>query len=307
MPLSSPTLLHRFKHFVGIPNTGHHTSEQLLATVGGALCVALIIVITRHFLPEGQGIFIIPSMAATALLVFAAPHSVFAQPWAVLAGHLLSAVIGVACYRLLPHPVVASTAAVGLSIGIMHLMRCIHPPGSATALGAVIGSSSVHDLGFGYALFPVGINCAVILLAGYLFNAPFAWRRYPASLTRYRASIQPMAPGLPDEADIEAAMDRLNLVIDTTPEEILEILKQAIAAKQGQTPPRLEVGRYYANDRPGKEWSVRQIIDERPSENPEFDLVVFRTVEGAGTERANSCTRQEFMAWMASECSPGGR
>ncbi len=300
------SLLHRFKHFVGIPNTGHHTSEQVLATLGGALCVALIIVVTRHFLPGEQGVFIIPSMAASALLVFAAPHSVFAQPWAVLAGHILSAVIGVACYRFLPNPVLASSAAVGLSIGLMHLLRCIHPPGSATALGAVIGSSSIHDLGFGYALFPVGINCAIILLAGYLFNAPFAWRRYPAALTRYRATVAPPA-GLPDEADIEAAMDRLNLVIDTTPEEIREILKQAFVAKQGQNAPRLEVGRYYSNDLPGQQWAVRQVIDERTSDNPDHDLVVYRTVEGPGTDRASSCTRAEFLAWMASERSPGHR
>ena len=59
----------------------------------------------------------------------------------VLFGLLLtlgSAVIGVACYLLLPNPVVAASAAVGLSIGFMHVARCIHPPGSATALGAVM-------------------------------------------------------------------------------------------------------------------------------------------------------------------------
>lgn len=299
------SILGQLKHLVGIPNTGHHTNEQALATIGGALSIALVVAISQRLLPDGGSIFIIPSMAATALLIFAVPHSVFAQPWAVLAGNFLAAIIGVACYRYLPGPILAAAVAVGLSIGIMHLARCIHPPAAATAMGAVIGSSGIHDLGFAYALQPVGLNCLIILVIGYLFNLPFAWRRYPASLTKYRNTIALSAPEVPDETDIEAAIDHLNLVIDTTPEEIHEILRHAAALKQGRGAAPLEVGRYYSNDLPGKHWSVRQIIDERPSDNPDFDLVVYRTVQGPGQDRTDSCTRREFLEWMASERSPG--
>lgn len=127
-----------------------------------------------------------PSLGASAVLIFAAPHSPFAQPWAVLGGRLFSAVVGVACWQLVPNATLAAGLAVGLAIGIMHLTRSLHPPGGATALAAVIGGAAVHDLGFSYVVNPIAINCAIILAVGVIFNYSFAWRRYPASLMRYR-------------------------------------------------------------------------------------------------------------------------
>ncbi|MGD8803705.1 MAG: HPP family protein, partial [Gammaproteobacteria bacterium] len=34
----------------------------------------------------------------------------------------------------------------------MHYLRCIHPPGGATALSAVVGGPAVHVLGYTYVL-----------------------------------------------------------------------------------------------------------------------------------------------------------
>ena len=64
----------------------------------------------------------------------------------------------------------------------MYYTRCIHPPGGATALAAVIGGPNIHALGYQYTLTPIAINTAIILLVGLLFNALFHWRRYPAFL-----------------------------------------------------------------------------------------------------------------------------
>lgn len=57
----------------------------------------------------------------------------------------------------------AAGLAVGLAIGVMHILRCIHPPGGATALVAVVGSSQIHALGFEYILTPVLLNTVIIL------------------------------------------------------------------------------------------------------------------------------------------------
>ena len=177
-----PSLFQRLKHLVGFPPGGHHAGEQLVATLGGVISISLVILVTRFLLGEQAALVIVPSLGASAVLIFAAPHSPFAQPWAVMAGHLLSAVIGVACWQLVPNATLAAGLAVGLAIGAMHLARCLHPPGGATALAAVIGGAAVHDLGYGYALSPIALNCAIILVAGIAFNYAFAWRRYPASL-----------------------------------------------------------------------------------------------------------------------------
>ena len=75
----------------------------------------------------------------------------------------------------------AAACAVGAAIGAMHYLPCIHPPGGATALGAVLGGDAVHQLGFQFVVMPVMLNAVTILVVALLFNAPFPRRRYPAA------------------------------------------------------------------------------------------------------------------------------
>jgi CBS-domain-containing membrane protein len=299
----------QFSHFVGWPHAGYRSNEQLVASIGGMISILLVLLVTGGLLGRDSALLIVPSLGASAVLVFAVPHSPLTQPWAVLGGHLVSAVIGVSCYKLIPAPMLAAAFAVGLAIAGMHLARCIHPPGGATALTAVVGGSTVHSLGYTYALAPVAINCLIILIVGFLFNFAFPWRRYPASLMYYALPIKrPNHGPVISEAHIEAAMDRLNVVIDINPGELGQIIEQALqisresAARLG---PAVLLGHSYCNDRPGPEWSIRQIVDERPSDNPEFDLVIYKIQEGAGKGRSGSYTRREFAEWIGSELSPG--
>jgi CBS-domain-containing membrane protein len=302
----------RFRHFIGFPANGHHAGEQLVATLGGTLGIVLVLAVTETVVGPLAALVIVPSMGASAVLIFAAPHSPFAQPWAVLAGHVMSALVGVACWQLIPNPTLAAGFAVGLAIGVMHVARCLHPPGGATALVAVIGGATVHELGYRYALSPIAVNALIILAVGVAFNYAFAWRRYPASLMRYRGAPARAGTVWPEisEAHVIAAMDHLNVVIDVSPEEMGELIQQTLTIAQQQqeaTLPVLQLGRFYCNDRPGQQWSVRQIIDERRSDNPEFDLVIYKVVDGNGLNRTVSCTRTEFARWVGSELQPRGR
>ncbi len=302
----------RFRHFIGFPASGHHAGEQLVATLGGAIGILLIVIVTQAVVGLQGALIIVPSMGASAVLIFAAPHSPFAQPWAVLAGHVLSALVGVACWQLVPNPTLAAGLAVGLAIGVMHVARCLHPPGGATALAAVIGGSAVHELGYRYALSPIALNCAIILIVGVVFNYAFAWRRYPASLMRYRGAAVRAGSVWPriSESHVSEAMNHLNVVIDVSPEEMGELIRQTLAIAQREQDahlPAVRLGHYYCNDRPGQQWSVRQIIDERPSETPEFDLVIYMIVDGNGLNRTGSCTRTEFARWVGSELQPRTR
>lgn len=299
------TRVQQLRHFLGIPASGHHSNEQVVATLGGLISILLIIGVSRALLGPQDGLLIVPSMGASAVLIFAVPHSPFAQPWSVLASHLLSAVIGVTCYQWVPLPALAAGLAVGLAIGAMHMTRCIHPPGGATALAAVIGGQELHALGYGYVTHPIAINCAVILLTGIVFNWFFPWRRYPASLMRY-APAAPAEKNQPNigSAHIAAAMDHLNVVIDVSPEELQEIVHQAQTIAQQEADeklPTVALGRYYCNDKPGQQWSVRLIVDERRSDDPNADLVVYKVVDGRGLDRTGSCTRKEFARWVGRE------
>jgi len=299
------TRFHRLQRFLGIPTTGHHSNEQVVATLGGLVSIVLVILVTRPLLGPQDELLIVPSFGATAVLIFAVPHSPFAQPWAVLASHIISAIIGVACYQWVPLPTLAAGLAVGLAIGAMHITRCIHPPGGATALAAVIGGPELHALGYGYVTHPIAINCAIILLTGIAFNWFFPWRRYPASLMRYAPALPQgkNQPGI-SPSHIAAAMDRLNVVIDVSSAELQEIVQQAqIIAQQeaDEKLPTVALGHYYCNDKPGQQWAVRLIVDERRSDDPSADLVVYKVVDGRGLDRTGSCTRKEFARWVGRE------
>lgn len=298
----------RLRSLLGIPATGPHASEQLVATIGGFLSIIAIVLATTALLGPQAAVVIVPSMGASTVLVFAAPHSVFAQPWSVLGGNLFSAVVGVASFRYLPHPAIASAVAVAGAIAVMHLGRSLHPPGGATALAAVIGGPTIHDLGFSYVLMPVALNCLIMLAVALAFNGLFAWRRYPSSLMRFApaAASHRDLPSV-EVTHIREAIDRLNLVVDVNEEELRGIIDHALEAAARDARMKLPVvrlGRFYSNDRPGQQWSVRQIIDERRSEDPRQDLVIYKVVDGDGQNRTGSCTREEFARWVGSELQP---
>ena len=82
---------------------------------------------------------LIAPMGASAILLFAAPASPFAQPWAVIGGHMVAALVGVTVAHLVGTPMLAAPLAVAISFGVMTLFRCVHPPSGAIALIAVLG------------------------------------------------------------------------------------------------------------------------------------------------------------------------
>jgi len=165
--------------------------EKWLSAAGGLAGLTGVMLISQAHLGSAGSVGLVASMGASAVLLFAVPHGPLSQPWPVFGGHLVSAIVGVACTRVIAEPALAAPVAVAAAIGAMHYLRCIHPPGGATALSAVIGGDTVHQLGFHYVLTPVLWNATVILLVALAFNYPFHWRRYPiALLQRQRRTAQ---------------------------------------------------------------------------------------------------------------------
>jgi len=135
-----------------------------------------------HFnlLDATDAVMLIGSFGASAVLIYGAIKSPLAQPRNFLGGHLVSAVIGVTCYKLFPGQLwLASSLAVSVAIAVMHATKTLHPPGGATALIAVIGTTKVHNLGYLYALMPVGAGAVVMLLVALLINNIPKKRSYP--------------------------------------------------------------------------------------------------------------------------------
>ena len=200
-------------------------AERSISIAGGFVGILFVMMISSAFIGSTSVVFVVASMGASAVLLFAVPHSTFSQPWPLLAGHLVSAVIGVACAKFVPEPMIAAPMAVAMAIGLMHFLGCIHPPGGATALVAVIGGDAIRSMGFEFVLYPVLINAVIILAVAVVFNFPLAWRRYPASrTTKPAASISP-ADTYSDitHADFVAALAKIDSVIDVSEHDLVEI------------------------------------------------------------------------------------
>ena len=203
--------------------------EKALASLGGLVSISLVWIVCNSALGKAGQLVLMPSMGATAVLLFAVPHGPLSQPWPVIGGHVIAAFLGVCCVKIIAITPLAAGLAVGASIAAMHFLKCLHPPGGATALTAVIGGHSVWDLSFSYVWFPVGLNAVLMVLAAIAFGFAIRGRRYP-----HRPQV-PEKPalettGISHEAVI-AAVRSMDTFIDISEEDLIT-LHQKLAEQQ---------------------------------------------------------------------------
>ncbi len=175
----------------------------------------------------------IASMGASSVLLFAALHSPMAQPWPFVGGHLVSALIGITCYKLIPGVYLSAAMAVALAIFAMHLLNCLHPPGGATSLAMVISGQEMHALGYGAMLSPVGLNVLTLFVLALYINNMFPGRRYPMLPPPAIGEKPSPPPALTfgrmalNKDDIESALKEMNAYIDVTEEDLEQIYTRA--------------------------------------------------------------------------------
>ncbi|OIO68906.1 MAG: hypothetical protein COW19_09935 [Zetaproteobacteria bacterium CG12_big_fil_rev_8_21_14_0_65_55_1124] len=217
-------------HWLGVDMVHVSHGERFLVSIGALLGIAICWGISIQFVGTLSATMIVASMGAGAVLLFGVPHGVLSQPWAATGGHLLSAVIGVTCAQQIDEIWLAASLAVGLAVLVMHYARCLHPPGGATALVAVVGGEDIHALGYAYVLEPVMLNALTLLCVALLFNNLLSNRRYPAAWAKkVAAPLSPItASGIRAE-HVRAAMDDMDLVEDISEEDLLRIIAKAEA------------------------------------------------------------------------------
>lgn len=155
-------------------------TEVVWSWVGAFLGMGIIGWLVEKGLPETPGIMLVGSLGASGVLLYGAPKSPLAQPRNVIGGHVVSALVGVASWKVLHgEPWLAGAVAVSTATAFMHLTRTLHPPGGATALIAVIGGEKVHSLGFLYAIAPIGLAAFVMVIVALAVNNLAKGRRYP--------------------------------------------------------------------------------------------------------------------------------
>lgn len=152
--------------------------EKLLSAL--VACVAMFVVahLGHYLMPTGQSLVLVASMGASAMLLFVIPNSPLAQPYPFVMGHVVPAAIGVACALSVDDFHLAAALTVGLSLAVMFLLNCLHPPGGAAALVPIL----THDpqaLGFSYVLFPVLTNVLCMLALALIAHRWILHKEYP--------------------------------------------------------------------------------------------------------------------------------
>lgn len=146
----------------------HVSWVERIRSVFGAFLGLMLVLGMAKYLGELSGLdeWLMASLGASALLVFALPQSPMAQPWAVIAGNTLSALVGISVMHFMSEPLLAMPLAASLSILGMFILRCLHPPAAAVALIVVLG----HVGHYRYAFFPVMVDSVLLVLVGAIYS-----------------------------------------------------------------------------------------------------------------------------------------
>ena len=175
---------------------------------------------------------LIASMGASAFLLFIVPHSPMAQPWPLIGGHLVSAVVAIAISHLIKDTILASACIVGASILAMQLLKCLHPPGAATALAAMAGAQ-LQNMDVQFMLYIVLGNTLILLVMAYMINNLLLKRRYPMLKSHHPHHAQFQQSHSQDPLglnidDIEWALGQMDGIIDASEEDLIDIYELAL-------------------------------------------------------------------------------
>ena len=221
--------INRFLDLIGFSRRTVSHRERVITSFGGFCGILGVYFVSETILGAQGAAMIVASMGASAVLLFAVPHSALAQPWNVVGGHVASAIVGVSCAKIIPDLLLAAALSVACAIAAMHYLRCIHPPGGATALTAVIGGPAVHTLGYGFVLQPVLLNALVILGIAIVFNALFDYYRYPAlpdHSHKHPAAGDDHYPPIA-HADLVYALSQIDTLVTVSEDDLLRIYELA--------------------------------------------------------------------------------
>ncbi len=210
------------------------------AVAGALLGLLLTAGLSMHLLGTATlPLALVAPMGASAVLLFCVPASPLAQPWSVVGGNTVAALVGVACAKAIGNPLLAAPLAGSLAILVMFLLRCLHPPSGAVALTTVLGGPAVHAAGFGFAFVPVGLNSALIVLVALVFNN-LTGRRYPHTQQSMLQNVHATRDPVPTarigftKEDMDAALERYGQVLDVSRDDLEAILLETEAQAYGR-------------------------------------------------------------------------
>lgn len=161
-----------FRHIFQRHQPRQSLRKNIKSGIGGLICIASIAWL--GFLTDN--LFLMAPFGATCVLIFSLPNSPLSQPINMIGGHLISSLIGIVMFQILPLEWWAPALAVGLCISSMAILRVTHPPAGANPLVIFIGG-----FGWEYLIFPVLTGSLLITLIAWLFHKLPPMSEYPVT------------------------------------------------------------------------------------------------------------------------------
>ena len=209
---------------------GGTVQDRVFAALGALAGVGLATLCCWLALGGPPELAIVAPIGASAVLVFAVPASPLAQPWSVVGGNAVSALVGLAVGQALGDPFLAAGIATALAIGAMSLARCLHPPGGAIALGSAIAGYQGGVRAFEHAT-PIVLTSVTLVALGWAFHRfskhsyPHAPVAAPVNTHKTRDTPSQLRVGF-SKGDIDAALVDLNEPFDIDRDDLDGLLRQ---------------------------------------------------------------------------------
>ncbi|MBV4492070.1 HPP family protein [Pseudomonas oryzicola] len=201
--------------------------EWLRAGIGALLGLLLAGWLTSMAFGPGIALHLLGPLAASAVLVFAVHSGPLAQPWPVLGSYAVAGAVGLAMRQGFGPELWVAAAALGLSILVMCLLRCLHPPGGGVAVSAVLADPGLAAMG-DRLLEPVLLNALILVTVAILYNR-LTGVRYPKGAAP-RKDLHHTHDPLPGERvgirgeDLDQALEELGEFVDVTRDELERII-----------------------------------------------------------------------------------
>ncbi|MDP1663936.1 MAG: HPP family protein [Methylobacter sp.] len=219
----------QFIRFITVDPVNLSLKGKILSVVSSFSAILIMALVTQKLSIGAAYPIIVASMGASAVILFVIPNSPLAQPWSFFGGQLISAIIGVACAQWFTDIALASACAVGGSIFAMLLLRCLHPPGAATAITPILASDPFNSVGYGFVLMPVGLNVLVMLAMAIVINRWLLRHDYPIVSGNKNTAVKPaQQTGISDQ-DLKQALENMDMFMDVSAGDLRKLLTDAEA------------------------------------------------------------------------------
>ncbi|CAG8868783.1 hypothetical protein PS627_03166 [Pseudomonas fluorescens] len=225
--MSSPRSASRLQRWLP-PHLNIPPKEWLRAGIGALIGLFLAGWLCSMVFGSSVALHLLGPLAASAVLVFAVHSGPLAQPWPVLGSYATAGAVGLAMRYGFGAELWVAAAALGLSIGMMCVLRCLHPPGGGVAVSAVLADAGLVSLG-DHLLQPIMLNALILVTVAIIYNrltgVRYPKRAMPRKDLHHTHDPLPGARVGVSGEDLDQALEEIGEFVDVTRDELERIIQ----------------------------------------------------------------------------------